>query len=73
MPKKALPAAMLVSLLICAIGAIAFVRAAQDNVRKPGQTYGEMQRPQALPSDNGSLLQIGEEVPRCKVECSGRD
>jgi len=69
MPKSALPAAMLISLLICAIGAIAFIRAAQDHARTSGKVRRE-QAPQLMHSDAVNLHGKHKDFSHCKFECS---
>lgn len=68
MPKKALPAAMLLSLLICAIGAIAFVRAAHEHATPTETSTGAKQ---TLEHSHAVNVQgKRKDVRQCTVACS---
>jgi len=69
MPKTALPAAMLLSLLICAIGAIAFIRAAQDHAQRPAGVRSG-QAPQPMHSNTVNVQEKQKDVSHCRIECS---
>ena len=69
MPKMALPAAMLLSLLICAIGAIAFIRAAQDHAQTSAGKRAT-QASQPMHSDTVKVQGKPKDVSHCRVECS---
>ncbi|HET6321854.1 MAG TPA: hypothetical protein VFF87_07360 [Hyphomicrobium sp.] len=66
MPRTALPAAILLSLLMCAIGAIAFIRAAQDAQMSAGARAGQA----PIHSDTVKVQGKQKGVPQCRIECS---
>jgi len=66
MPRTALPAAILLSLLMCAIGAIAFIRAARDAQMSAGVRAGHA----PTHSDTVKVQRKQKDVPHCRIECS---